>query len=194
MSSSTSSAAVATASPPEPSTRTTGAITAWACLGAATVTTAIHALLQLAGLPAASAGAVAALTALVVIGAWISIVDVREHRIPNHLTIILAAALTGASHHALLAAGAGALAMLAAYLVAHYVGQMGFGDVKLATVCGLALGAQGPEILVLGFCAGFILALPAALLHTIRRQQGNISFGPWLLAGAIAALAASLVG
>lgn len=195
MSSSTSSAAAVTASPPDasPSRRSVRA-TGWIAVGAATATTAAHLALQAVGVSADAASAVAALTGITVLGARISAVDVREHRIPNQLTVILAAALVGATHHALLAAAVGALAMVGAYLVVHVVGRMGFGDVKLAAACGLALGVQGTEILVLGICAGFFLALPAAALHVLRRRGGKVAFGPWLLAGTMLGLVISLFG
>ena len=82
------------------------------------------------------------------------------------------------------AAGAGLLAV--PYLVSR--GGMGFGDVKLAGLIGLMLGA--PIVfasLLLGVVAGGLVAvLPLAL--RIRSRKDAIPFGPFLAGAALVSL------
>lgn len=64
---------------------------------------------------------------------------------------------------------------------------MGFGDVKLAFLIGLALGF--PEAIVaiyLAFLTGAILGIILVILKKVRFGQ-CIAFGPFLAAGAIIA-------
>ena len=88
-----------------------------------------------------------------------------------------------------------ALAMFAVYVVmlVVYPAGMGFGDVKLAGVLGLFLGWVGSGALVVGWFAAFLLGgLYSVGLLVARRAQRRtgIPFGPWMLAGALAGIAA----
>jgi leader peptidase (prepilin peptidase)/N-methyltransferase len=70
-------------------------------------------------------------------------------------------------------------------------GQLGGGDIKLAGLAGLVLGWLSWSTLIAGACAGFLLAglISAVLLATRRIRRGNpISFGPYLLGGALLAM------
>jgi len=63
---------------------------------------------------------------------------------------------------------------------------MGFGDVKLAALCGLVLGWFGLADLAVGLYAGFVLgaAMGVALMVVGRVRRGvTIPFGPFLAAG-----------
>lgn len=67
---------------------------------------------------------------------------------------------------------------------------MGFGDVRLAALLGLALGHLGWGELVVGLYAGFLLfGVPGLLLAVLRRDRAVLRtaypFGPFLLAGAL---------
>ncbi|WP_182526668.1 prepilin peptidase [Nocardioides dongkuii] len=67
---------------------------------------------------------------------------------------------------------------------------MGFGDVRLAALLGLALGHLGWAELVVGTYAGFLLfAVPGLLLAIARRDLGllraSYPFGPAMIAGAL---------
>ena len=64
---------------------------------------------------------------------------------------------------------------------------MGFGDVRLAGVLGLALGLLGWGHLALGIYAGFVLGGIGGLLLTALRvvERGAYPFGPFMLAGAL---------
>ncbi len=79
--------------------------------------------------------------------ALLTVVDLREHRLPNMLTlpgataILLGAALSGRGVPALV----GAVALAGGYLVIHLISSaaMGAGDVKLALGVGGLAGAFG---------------------------------------------------
>lgn len=198
MSSSTSCAIAATASPPEPATTPAAATWPWpgtlATAGALGALTALSQLLLVTtGMAASVAAGILSLGLLVTIGAWIALIDFREHRIPNRLVLVLGSGLAGANLANPVPALIGAASLAGVYLVLHLVASMGFGDVKLATICGLALGPHGPETAIIGFCAGYFCALPAAVTHALGKKAGYIAFGPWILCGVIVALTWALL-
>ncbi|MET9733882.1 A24 family peptidase [Streptomyces sp. NPDC006458] len=132
------------------------------------------------------------------VGVLLAAVDLRVKRLPDPLTLPLAAAalaLLGLA--ALLPEHAGewttalfgALALGAGYLLLHLInpGGMGFGDVKLALGAGAALGWYGWGTVMLGTFAGFLLgALYGGALVVARRadRKTAIPFGPFLIGGA----------
>ncbi|MFF3987422.1 prepilin peptidase [Streptomyces sp. NPDC001797] len=136
------------------------------------------------------------------VGVLLASVDFRVQRLPDPLTLPLAAAtlaLLGVA--ALLPEHAGdwltslyaALALAGAYFVLFLVnpGGMGFGDVKLALGAGAVLGWYGWPTVLLGTFAGFLLgALYGGALVVVRRagRKTAIAFGPFLIAGAFAGL------
>ncbi|MEU2775175.1 A24 family peptidase [Streptomyces sp. NPDC007162] len=136
------------------------------------------------------------------VGVLLAVVDFRVQRLPDPLTLPLAAAalaLLGVA--ALLPEHAGdwltslyaALALGAGYLVLFLVnpGGMGFGDVKLALGTGAVLGWYGWPTVLLGTFAGFLCgALYGGALVVVRRagRKTAIAFGPFLIAGAFAGL------
>ncbi|MER6219569.1 prepilin peptidase [Streptomyces sp900105755] len=136
------------------------------------------------------------------VGVLLAVVDFRVQRLPDPLTLPLAAAalaLLGVA--ALLPEHAGdwltslyaALALAGAYFVLFLVnpGGMGFGDVKLALGTGAVLGWYGWPTVLLGTFAGFLLgALYGGALVVLRRagRKTAIAFGPFLIAGAFAGL------
>ncbi|ALO95423.1 Type IV peptidase [Streptomyces hygroscopicus subsp. limoneus] len=136
------------------------------------------------------------------VGVLLAAVDFRVQRLPDPLTLPLAAtalALLGLA--ALLPEHAGhwrtalygALALGAGYYVLYRVnpGGMGFGDVKLAVGAGAVLGWYGWPTVLLGTFAGFLLgALYGGALVLARRagRKTAVPFGPFLLAGALTGL------
>ncbi|MBW8799496.1 MAG: prepilin peptidase [Streptomyces sp.] len=136
------------------------------------------------------------------VGVLLAVVDFRVQRLPDPLTLPLAAAalaLLGAA--ALLPEHAGdwstsvcaALALGGGYFVLFLInpGGMGFGDVKLALGAGAVLGWYGWPTVLLGTFAGFLLgALYGGALVVVRRagRRTAIAFGPFLIAGAFAGL------
>jgi leader peptidase (prepilin peptidase)/N-methyltransferase len=70
---------------------------------------------------------------------------------------------------------------------------MGFGDVRLAALLGLALGWAGWDQLALGVWSSFVLfAVPALVVVVVRRDRTllkrSFPFGPFMVAGALAGL------
>ncbi|WP_328424810.1 prepilin peptidase [Streptomyces sp. NBC_00443] len=136
------------------------------------------------------------------VGVLLTVVDVRVRRLPDVLTLPLAAAaLLLLGLVALVPEHAGdwstalwaALALGAGYFVLWLInpGGMGFGDVKLALGVGAALGWYGWPTVMLGTFAGFLFgALYGAGLVVLRRagRKTAIPFGPFLLAGALVGL------
>lgn len=136
------------------------------------------------------------------VGVLLAAVDLRVRRLPDPLTLPLAAtalALLGLA--ALLPEHAGhwrtalygALALGAGYYLLYLInpGGMGFGDVKLAVGAGAVLGWYGWPTVLLGSFAGFLLgALYGGLLVLARRadRKTAVPFGPFLLAGVLTGL------
>lgn len=121
------------------------------------------------------------LVALVVLVAAATIVDIREHRIPNF--IVAAGMLLAISFHALAPGGQGptfSLAGLAVGMTAlmpfYVMGVMGAGDVKLMGMIGAFIGTAAVVTTVLAtMVAGGILALLAsAYRRTLPRLVGNL--------------------
>ncbi|MFE9662072.1 prepilin peptidase [Streptomyces sp. NPDC005955] len=129
----------------------------------------------------------------------LALVDLAVKRLPDVLTLPLAAAapvLLGAA--ALLpghggswpGALLGALVLGAGYLVLFLVNPdgMGFGDVKLALSLGAALGWYGWGAVLVGTFAGFLFAALYGAVLVVRRRATRrtaIPFGPFLLGGAL---------
>lgn len=123
-------------------------------------------------------------------------VDIAEHRLPDRLVlpgwpVALAAALLesasgGTPVVVAIAAGAGYGALL---LVLHLAGGMGFGDVKLAPVLGLAVAAVRPSAAAAAPLLAFLAGGVVAVVALARSGRGaRIPFGPAMLLGAWAAV------
>ncbi|GAA0579774.1 prepilin peptidase [Streptomyces crystallinus] len=129
--------------------------------------------------------------------ALLAAVDARVHRLPDVLTLPLAAAaalLLGAAALAPHPEGSwrdallGGLALGGAYFVLFLVNPagLGFGDVKLAVGLGVALGWYGWGILFTGAFAGFAAGGAYGLGLILARRAGRraaIPFGPFMIAG-----------
>jgi len=147
----------------------------------------------------------AALGFLAVLGVALAAIDLKVQRLPDRLTLpaypvlivlLTIAALAGDDLPALVRALLGGLIMAAGYLLLALLrpGQLGGGDVKLAGLAGLALGWLGWRPLLLGACLGFVLAGAASLALLAARRvtlRSAISFGPYLLGGALLAILVS---
>ncbi len=132
-------------------------------------------------------------------------IDAAVQRLPDTLTLpaypalILLLGLAAAATHdgaPLLLALAGGLALSAGYLLLGLAsgGQLGGGDIKLAGLVGIALGWLGWRALIMGACLGFVLAAGAGLVLLAAgriSRRSMISFGPFMLGGALLAVLAS---
>jgi leader peptidase (prepilin peptidase)/N-methyltransferase len=157
------------------------AATAALCVGAvlasdSTVTIALSLLLILLVVPAA-------------------LIDVEHRVIPNRITVpgavlalVIGLALdpSGEPERIIAALAAGGFLLLAALA---YPGGMGMGDVKLAAVMGLCLGAAVAPAILIALVSGVVLG--AAIIARKGAAEGRktaIPFGPFLAAGALVAV------
>ncbi len=140
------------------------------------------------------------------IGVPLAVIDVRCRRLPDALTLPsypVALALLGLA--ALLLPGGGRLFLSAVlgmalawavflFQVLIYPAGLGGGDVKLSGLVGLYLGWLGPGALVCGLVLGYLFAAVTGLaLIAARRasRKSHLPFGPFLLAGTLAAILVS---
>jgi leader peptidase (prepilin peptidase) / N-methyltransferase len=155
---------------------------------------------RFAGTPEAAAFCV-----LGALGVALAAIDLQVQRLPDRLTLpaypamlalLVAAAVAG--HHALplVRAVLGCLALGGAYLLLGLIrpGGIGGGDIKLAGLVGLALGWLGWPAVLGGAALGFILAAVAALALLAARRitwRSHLSFGPFLIGGALLVMLAT---
>jgi leader peptidase (prepilin peptidase)/N-methyltransferase len=134
-------------------------------------------------------------------GAALAVIDARERRLPDRLTLPsypvalallgLAALLQpdGVRHFLGALAGLGIALALFTVQAALYPAGLGWGDVKLAGILGLYLGWLGLAAVAAGLFLGYLLAAVAGLVliaagRASRKTQ--LPFGPFLLAGTLA--------
>ncbi|MGQ0804047.1 MAG: prepilin peptidase [Actinomycetota bacterium] len=132
----------------------------------------------------------------------LSLIDLRHLILPNRIVYPLAIAIP-----VLLAVGAigdrdggaflrsllGGVVGFAAMFVLHVLSprSMGFGDVKLSFVLGLALGWLGWGQLVLGLFLAFLYGAVVGVVLMVLRRRGRkdqVPFGPFLAAGTLTAV------
>ncbi|MFD0354998.1 prepilin peptidase [Streptomyces sp. NPDC127110] len=163
---------------------------------AAGVTAAACAALAAAAGPRPETAVFVALAPVLVL---LALVDLAVHRLPDVLTLPLAAACTALLGAAALLPGAagswrlallGGLALGASYLLLFLINPagMGLGDVKLALALGVALGWYGWGVWAagafLGLLYGAVYGLGLLLSGRAGRDQG-FAFGPFMAAGAL---------
>ncbi|MBV7696918.1 A24 family peptidase [Streptomyces sp. TRM70350] len=142
------------------------------------------------------------------VGVLLAVVDLRVRRLPDPLTLPLAAATPALLGVAALAPGPagdwgtallGAVALGGFYFLLFLInpGGLGFGDVKLAVGAGAVLGWYGWWAVLLGTFAAFLCGAVYGGVRAVVRKTGRktvIPFGPFLLAGAYAGLLLGAVG
>lgn len=134
------------------------------------------------------------LAVLILFGLWLSIIDIRSHRLPNQIVGAMALllisvqaviALTQSQLDRLVTALIIALATTLVYLLLYIVsrGSMGMGDVKFAFPLGLVIGWYNPEqwlpAIFLTFClAGLVAMAGIALKRT--SWKSTLALGPYM--------------
>jgi leader peptidase (prepilin peptidase)/N-methyltransferase len=140
--------------------------------------------------------------------AWLTValvwIDLDVHRLPiglvrpggvGLLVLLALASVAEPSRRWLWALVAAAVLWTGYALLALLPGQgLGWGDVRLAALVGLALGWLGPAYVVVGVLAAHLLAGVVALGLLLVRRAGlrtGIAFGPALCGGALVAVGAT---
>jgi leader peptidase (prepilin peptidase) / N-methyltransferase len=132
------------------------------------------------------------------VGVALAVIDWRTRLLPTKviapsyavvvLLAVLAAALAG-DWHALLNAGFGWLVAGGTFFVLWFIYPrgMGYGDVRLSGVLGIALGYLGWAELLTGVYAGFLVGGVGGLLLSALRivDRKSYPFGPFMLVGAV---------
>lgn len=142
-----------------------------------------------------SASSIALSIALILIVVPAALIDLEHKIIPNKITalggavaLVLGLALdpSGEPSRLIAAAAAGGFLLLAALA---YPGGMGMGDVKLAGVMGLFLGAAVAPAILVALLSGVLLG--AAIIARKGARAGRktaVPFGPFLALGALFAV------
>jgi leader peptidase (prepilin peptidase)/N-methyltransferase len=139
---------------------------------------------------------------LTAVGIALAAIDLDHRRLPNVLTLpsyvvvgvlLAVAGAVAGDWWALARAGIGMAAYYGVLLVLAVAVPrgMGFGDVKLGGVLGMALAWLGWGEVVVGFFLGFAYgALVAVALIALRKagRKSTVPFGPFLVAGALTAV------
>jgi leader peptidase (prepilin peptidase) / N-methyltransferase len=135
---------------------------------------------------------VAAMTAAALV--WVAAIDLETRLLPNRIVVpaaalVLAATpllgLHGVIEHAVAALVAGGSLFLAA---AARPGDLGMGDAKLALLLGALLGGAVLQALAIGFCLVGAAGLVLVARHGKPGLKRHLPLGPFLAAGAVAAL------
>lgn len=113
-----------------------------------------------------------------------AVVDIRTRRLPDRLlasSAVIAVAVALLSD-AMAGAAVGALVFCLPLLIAHLIDPngLGFGDVKLAAVLGIILGATDWRLVL----PALALGCTGALVWALARRVRSLAFGPALLGGA----------
>jgi leader peptidase (prepilin peptidase) / N-methyltransferase len=132
---------------------------------------------------------------LVLLLGAVSVSDLRTRLVPDEplvlglaLALILSALSAPAELPERLAAGAGAAGFLLAAALIRPDG-MGLGDVKLAGVLGVYLGADVIEAMIVAFAVGSVVGLAIFVRHGWGARSRTIAFAPCLALGALVAVA-----
>jgi len=138
---------------------------------------------------------------LVPVATALAVIDWRTRLLPTWLIArtyvavvvlaLLATAFTSDWHDLIRAAiGWAGAGLLFGVLWFVYPRGLGYGDVRLSGVLGIALGYVGTAELVVGVYAAFLLGgIGGALLSLLRIvHRKNVPFGPFMLVGALAGL------
>ncbi len=143
---------------------------------------------------------------LLVFGSWLSVIDIRTHRLPNRIVALSSAlllivegvlALTQSQLprlvNAITIAGASVLIYALLYVISR--GAMGMGDVKFAFPLGLAVGWYRPEYWLATIFLTFSLAGLVALSGIALKRaswKSQLALGPYMFLAATVVCAISI--
>jgi len=128
--------------------------------------------------------------------AAITLTDLGRRVIPNAILLVGAVAAVAVAavgdpssliERGAAAAGAGGFLLVAALA---YPRGMGMGDVKLAAVMGLFLGAAVPVAIAVALGAGALLGIGLMVRHGAAARKQAVPFGPFLALGGVVGLLA----
>ncbi|MBU6144027.1 MAG: prepilin peptidase [Acidobacteria bacterium] len=130
---------------------------------------------------------------LVLMAIPLTVIDLREHRLPNRIVLPvfpiallaqLAACLVGADWtHFVLAFGLAIIVFIAG-VIANYFDWVGMGDVKLISAITLTLAFFDPMLSILAIGIAFVLAFLFVMLKIFKGKAElgqSIPLGPYLL-------------
>ena len=166
------------------------------------LTAVLFVLVTWRALDLGQAAAIPALLTFTALGVALAFIDLDVRRLPNVLVfpaypvlavLLAVAAWVRGDWESLLRAGVGGLALFGFFFALRLIHPqgMGFGDVKLAGVVGMVLGYLSWSALVIGAFAGFFLGAVVGVLVIAVTGGGRktaVPFGPFMIAGALAAL------
>ncbi len=166
------------------------------------VAAAVAGLLAIS-LPGPSPARVVGSVVLATLATGLGAIDVVCRRLPT--AVVIPSTVVGAVTLVIISAGThdwgtlgrsalGAAAMGAVYLGLHIIpgGNLGFGDVQLAVLLGMLLGALGWPEVVWGAVLPWLVNAPVVLVLLLIGRVGRrsrVPFGPSMLAGAVLAVA-----
>jgi leader peptidase (prepilin peptidase)/N-methyltransferase len=122
----------------------------------------------------------------------ISATDIERRIIPNRIVlpaavvVLVANTMLHPSVEWVLAGFGAALFLFLAVLA--YPGGMGMGDVKLALLLGVALGATVPVAMMVGLVSALVPSVVLFSRHGSAARKMRIPFGPFLAFGGVVAL------
>jgi leader peptidase (prepilin peptidase) / N-methyltransferase len=134
------------------------------------------------------------------VGVALAVIDWRTHLLPTKviaplygvvLLLIVVAALAVREPAVLVAAVIGwAIYGLFFFTLWFFSrGSMGYGDVRLSGVLGLALGATGLEYFIVGMTGGALLgAVASVVTWTVKGRKAEFAYGPYMLLGVLVAV------
>ena len=135
---------------------------------------------------------------LVVLACVVTVTDLRSRLVPDPPLVIALVVALGvcllsdpAGVPVRLAAGTGAAGSLLAAALVRPEG-MGLGDVKLAGVLGVYLGAGVIQAMIVAFSAGSLAGLGLIARHGWSARGRTIAFAPCLALGALVTMALRL--
>ena len=146
-----------------------------------------------------------ALVVWAVAGVRLAVVDYRSRILPTRIiwstagvvwALYVATSLVEGDPDGLVGAAIGGAICGGALAVVHFAHppSMGFGDVRLGTLNGLVCGWWGWQAALVGLMAGFLVALPEAVVTLVREgTRASRPLGHYLVIGATAAAIYSAV-